>query len=94
MDQPPSTGIRDHFAALTDPRSDHAKQQRFIGGLHDRMRNPARNGLETSARLWRACCKRAPWRCQDPHVSCCRALGRNGAARAKPAQAMAIAASR
>jgi predicted transposase YbfD/YdcC len=30
MDPPPSAGIRDHFAALTDPRSDHAKQHQLL----------------------------------------------------------------
>lgn len=30
MDQPPSAGIRDHFAALTDLRSDHAKRHQLL----------------------------------------------------------------
>jgi predicted transposase YbfD/YdcC len=30
MAQPPSAGIRDHFAALTDPRSDHAKRHQLL----------------------------------------------------------------
>jgi predicted transposase YbfD/YdcC len=30
MDQPPSASIRDHFAALTDPRSDHTKRHQLL----------------------------------------------------------------
>jgi predicted transposase YbfD/YdcC len=30
MDQPPSASIRDHFAMLSDPRSDHTKQHQLL----------------------------------------------------------------